>query len=111
MLVFKNYRRVAEVWMDEYAKYLYDHRPHYKSIDTGDISKQLAIRKKLKCKPFKWFMEEVAFDLPKFYPPVEPPAFAKGEVRSNIQSRKSTYMYTCTLKMAIYFYVPSRMWT
>jgi hypothetical protein len=25
-------------------------------------------------------MKEVAFDLPKFYPPVEPPPFASGEV-------------------------------
>ena len=77
---FQNYRRVAEVWMDEYAEYLYQRRPHYRSIDAGDLSEQRAIREKLKCKPFKWFMTEIAFDLPKYYPPVEPPAFAEGEV-------------------------------
>eukprot|EP00105_Crassostrea_gigas_P035285 XP_019919433.1 PREDICTED: putative polypeptide N-acetylgalactosaminyltransferase 10 isoform X3 [Crassostrea gigas] len=80
--VGRNYRRVAEVWMDEYAEYLYKRRPHYRNIDPGDVSEQKAIRDKLHCKPFKWFMEEVAFDLPKFYPPVEPPPFASGEVRN-----------------------------
>lgn len=82
MSVFQNYRRVAEVWMDEYAEYLYKRRPHYRNINTGDISAQKAIREKLKCKPFSWFMKEVAFDLPKRYPPIEPPPYASGEVSS-----------------------------
>ncbi len=66
--------------MDEYAEHLYRRRPHYRNIDPGDLTEQKAIRTKLKCKPFKWFMQEIAFDLPKFYPPVEPPAVAEGEV-------------------------------
>ncbi|XP_076070446.1 putative polypeptide N-acetylgalactosaminyltransferase 10 [Mytilus galloprovincialis] len=80
--VGRNYKRVAEVWMDEYATYLYNHRPHYKSIDPGDLTEQKAIRQKLKCKPFKWFMKEVAFDLEDYYPAVEPPPFANGEIRN-----------------------------
>ncbi|XP_076446665.1 putative polypeptide N-acetylgalactosaminyltransferase 10 [Babylonia areolata] len=80
--VGRNYRRVAEVWMDEYAEYLYKKRPHYRNIDPGDLSEQRAIRTKLKCKPFKWFMENVAFDLPKYYPPVEPQPLAEGELRN-----------------------------
>ncbi len=69
--------------MDEYADYLYQRSPGvYKRIDVGDISQQLAIREKLQCKPFKWFMEEIAFDLPKKYPPIEPPDFASGFIRS-----------------------------
>jgi len=66
--------------MDEYAEYLYMRRPHYRSVDPGDLSKQREIRKRLKCKPFKWFMEEVAFDLVKRYPPVEPPDYGAGKV-------------------------------
>ncbi len=66
--------------MDEYAEYLYKRRPYYRNIDTGDISEQLAIRKKLNCKPFSWFMKEVAFDLHKYYPPVEPSDLASGHV-------------------------------
>lgn len=78
----RNYRRVAVVWMDEYAEHLYRRRPHYRNIDPGDVSEQLAIRKKLNCKPFKWFMKEVLFDIEKYYPPVEPPNFAEGELRT-----------------------------
>jgi hypothetical protein len=66
--------------MDEYKEYLYKRRPHYRNIDTGDISKQKELREKLHCKSFRWFMENVAFDLPKKYPPIEPPDFAQGEV-------------------------------
>ena len=73
--------------MDEYKEYLYQRRPHYRSLDPGDLSAQLAIREKLHCKPFSWFMKEVAFDLPKKYPPVEPPLTAHGEVDTvDIQS-------------------------
>ncbi|XP_076362797.1 putative polypeptide N-acetylgalactosaminyltransferase 10 [Tachypleus tridentatus] len=80
--VGRNYKRVAEVWMDEYKEYLYKRRPHYRNIDPGNISKQKALREKLKCKPFKWFLENVAFDQPQKYPPVEPPDYAKGEIRN-----------------------------
>ena len=47
---------------------------------AGDISKQLELRERLKCKPFKWFMENIAFDLVKKYPPVEPQDFASGRL-------------------------------
>ena len=52
-----------------------------RDLDPGDISEQIALRQKLQCKPFKWFMKEVAFDLPKHYPPFEPPDFVHGEIR------------------------------
>lgn len=80
--VGRNYRRVAEVWMDEYKEYIYNRRPHYRKIDPGDLTSQLDIRKQLKCKSFRWFMTKIAFDLVKHYPPVEPPTGAKGEIRS-----------------------------
>lgn len=76
----KNYKRVAVVWMDEYAEYIYKRRPYYRNLDPGDLSRQIALREKLQCKPFKWFMEEIAFDLPKHYPPVEPEDFGSGTI-------------------------------
>ncbi|KAM9846545.1 polypeptide N-acetylgalactosaminyltransferase 10-like [Aulostomus maculatus] len=78
----KNLKRVAEVWMDEYAEYVYQRRPEYRHLSAGDMTAQKELRNRLNCKSFKWFMSEVAWDLPKHYPPVEPPAAAWGEIRS-----------------------------
>uniref|UniRef100_A0A665TPU5 Polypeptide N-acetylgalactosaminyltransferase n=1 Tax=Echeneis naucrates TaxID=173247 RepID=A0A665TPU5_ECHNA len=75
-----NLKRVAEVWMDEYAEYIYQRRPEYRHLSAGDMAAQKELRNRLNCKNFKWFMSEVAWDLPKHYPPVEPPAAAWGEV-------------------------------
>ncbi|XP_050689081.1 N-acetylgalactosaminyltransferase 6-like isoform X2 [Eriocheir sinensis] len=80
--VARNYRRVAEVWMDEYKQYLYMRQPGWLQVDTGDISEQRAVRERNKCKPFKWFMENVAFDLAKHYPLVEPPDYCNGTIKS-----------------------------
>lgn len=79
LLSSQNLKRVAEVWMDEYAEYIYQRRPEYRHLSAGDVAAQKELRNNLNCKSFKWFMNEVAWDLPKFYPPVEPPAAAWGE--------------------------------
>lgn len=103
----KNFKRVAEVWMDEYKEYIYLRHPEkYKNTDAGDLTKQIAIREKLQCKPFKWFMEEVAPDMLEQYPLVEPPNFAFGGIQSvadpklcidslNGGEHKPIGLYTC----------------
>lgn len=69
--------------MDEYKEFLYKRDPaRYSNIDAGDLKNQRAIREKLHCKPFKWFIEEIAFDLVEKYPPIEPPDFASGAIQS-----------------------------
>ncbi|XP_077963027.1 polypeptide N-acetylgalactosaminyltransferase 10 isoform X1 [Gasterosteus aculeatus] len=78
----RNLKRVAEVWMDEYAEYIYQRRPEYRHLSAGDMTAQKELRSRLNCRNFKWFMSEVAWDLPKHYPPVEPPAGAWGEIRN-----------------------------
>ncbi len=60
--------RLAEVWMDEYKEYYYIREPQIKHLDIGDVSEQKAIREKLNCKPFKFFMDEVAYDLTRKFP-------------------------------------------
>ncbi|CAH2062765.1 unnamed protein product, partial [Iphiclides podalirius] len=79
--VGRNYRRVAEVWMDGYAQHLYRRRPHYRAIDPGDLAEQRALRERLRCRPFRWFITQIAFDLTAKYPPVEPEPFAEGRIR------------------------------
>lgn len=68
--------------MDEFAKYVYQRDPdHWNKIDVGDVSYMRNIREKLKCKPFKYFLEEVAPDMLDKFPFIEPPEFASGAVR------------------------------
>ena len=33
----QNYRRVAEIWMDEYKEYVYKKRPGSRNIDMGEV--------------------------------------------------------------------------
>lgn len=85
-LLFQNLKRVAEVWMDEYAEYVFQRRPEYRHLSAGDMTAQKELRNRLNCKSFKWFMSNVAWDLPKHYPMVEPPAAAWGEVRISLRN-------------------------
>lgn len=64
--------RVAEVWMDEYKEYFYTLRPELRGKPFGDISEQVEFRRKHCPKSFKWFMEEVAPDSMKHWPPPLP---------------------------------------
>lgn len=65
--------------MDEYKKYYYIRAPEISHLDFGDISEQLAIKEKLQCKPFSWFMKNIAYDMEKKFP-LPPENKAWGEV-------------------------------
>lgn len=55
----RNTRRAAEVWMDNYKEFYYAAVPSAKMVNFGDISERMDLRKRLSCKPFKWFLEHV----------------------------------------------------
>ena len=78
----RNYRRVIDVWWDDYAKYFYERRPEARNVDPGDLTKMRALRERLQCKDFNWFMKEIAYDIPLRFPLVVPDNGAQGLLRN-----------------------------
>ncbi|XP_014028579.2 polypeptide N-acetylgalactosaminyltransferase 5 isoform X1 [Salmo salar] len=65
--VERNLARVAEVWLDEYKDLFYGHGYYHlldrSVIDIGNLTDQIELRKKLKCKSFKWYLDNVYPDM------------------------------------------------
>ncbi|XP_022123861.2 putative polypeptide N-acetylgalactosaminyltransferase 9 isoform X2 [Pieris rapae] len=70
----KNSVRLAEVWLDDYAKYYYQRVGNDKG-DYGDISSRLALRENLGCKSFEWYLKNI---YPELFIPGE--SVAHGEI-------------------------------
>ncbi|XP_062320047.1 polypeptide N-acetylgalactosaminyltransferase 2 isoform X2 [Osmerus eperlanus] len=55
----RNTRRAAEVWMDEFKNFYYAAVPSARNVPYGNIQSRLEMKKRLGCKPFKWYLENV----------------------------------------------------
>lgn len=77
-----NTLRTVHVWMDEYKDFFFKISPAVKQTDYGDISERLALREKLKCKSFRWYLENI-------YPESQMPLdyYSLGEVRNKLTAQ------------------------
>eukprot|EP00047_Mylnosiga_fluctuans_P006706 m.248600 g.248600 ORF g.248600 m.248600 type:complete len:535 (+) comp15768_c0_seq1:20-1624(+) len=55
----KNTARVAEVWMDEFKEHFYSAKPSARGVAVGSLMGRKALRNRLHCKSFEWFLKTV----------------------------------------------------
>jgi polypeptide N-acetylgalactosaminyltransferase len=75
----RNLNRVAEVWMDEYKDLYYEVAPHNRAAGAGDVAERTALRERLQCRPFQWYLDTV---FPDMFIPRNDNVFGRGSVRN-----------------------------
>uniref|UniRef100_T1JGQ4 Glycosyltransferase 2-like domain-containing protein n=1 Tax=Strigamia maritima TaxID=126957 RepID=T1JGQ4_STRMM len=55
----RNCGRIVEVWLDEYKRFFYEARPEARDQPIGNLQQQKQFRQNLRCKPFKWYLDNV----------------------------------------------------
>ncbi|XP_064614408.1 polypeptide N-acetylgalactosaminyltransferase 13-like isoform X2 [Liolophura sinensis] len=76
-IINHNTMRIVEVWMDEYKEFFYKINPGVRNVDYGDVTPRKKLREKLKCKSFRWYLENI-------YPESQMPLdyYSLGEIKN-----------------------------
>ncbi|XP_075465465.1 polypeptide N-acetylgalactosaminyltransferase 5 [Ascaphus truei] len=90
--VERNLARVAEVWLDEYKELFYGHGYHLlqQNSNIGNLMEQKELRKKLQCKNFKWYLDNV-------YPDLDAPLVRATGVLANAELGKCLSLENTTI--------------
>lgn len=80
----RNFKRIGEVWMDEFKEVMYREDPVRFSVDPGDLTVAKMVKERLNCKPFRYFLENIAPEMyTRYYYQLDYPGyFARGALRS-----------------------------
>nr|XP_048296177.1 inactive polypeptide N-acetylgalactosaminyltransferase-like protein 5 isoform X1 [Myodes glareolus] len=71
-----NLLRVVHVWLDEYKDNFFLQRPSLKYASYGNISERVELRKRLGCKSFQWYLDNI-------FPELEPFIYTDKKKRNN----------------------------
>lgn len=80
-IVNHNNARLADVWLDEWKNFYFAINTAAKVIDRGDTSERKQLRRDLRCKSFRWYLQNIYPESPM---PLE--YYSLGEIR-NINSK------------------------
>lgn len=80
----RNFKRIAEVWLDDYKQVVYKSDVEKFNVDPGDLTTAKLVKEKLKCKSFQYFLENIEPEMftRYFYQLHFPGYFAEGRIRS-----------------------------
>lgn len=54
-----NQKRAALVWLDEHLEDFYRESPMARTLEVGDVTERLEVKKKLNCKSIDWYVKNV----------------------------------------------------